>query len=88
MALEESGPPSGFLLVSSDSWMGMECLVGVLERPCCLEEISPCLGVSAWEKAGLAGDPWKVLLVLSHNIAWDMSGDERTDSIFGLLSSA
>jgi len=45
--LAVSGPPSGFLLFSSDSWMGMECLVGVLDMPCCLEEISPCLVVSA-----------------------------------------
>ena len=47
--LAVSGPPSGFLLFSSDSWMGIECLVGVLDMPCCLEEISPCLVVSAWE---------------------------------------
>lgn len=64
MDLALSGPPSGFLLFSFDSWMGMECLVGVLETPCCLEEISPCLGVSAWEKPGLAGAPWETLLVI------------------------
>jgi hypothetical protein len=57
MALAVSGPPSGFLLFSSDSWMGVECLVGLLDMPCCLDEISPCLDESAWEKPGLAGEP-------------------------------
>ena len=57
MALAVSGPPSGFLLFSLDSWMGMECLVGLLDMPCCLEEISPCLLESDWEKPGLAGEP-------------------------------
>lgn len=55
--LAVSGPPSGFLLFSLDSWMGIECLVGVLDTPACLEEISPCFVVSAWEKPGLAGAP-------------------------------
>jgi hypothetical protein len=54
--LAVSGPPSGFLLLSSCSWMGMECLVGLLDMPDCLEEISPCLLVSAWEKPGFAGE--------------------------------
>jgi hypothetical protein len=56
IALAVSGPPSGFLLFSSDSWMGMECLVGLLDMPDCLAVISPCLLVSAWEKPGLAGE--------------------------------
>jgi hypothetical protein len=37
--------------------MGVECLVGLLDMPCCLDEISPCLDESAWEKPGLAGEP-------------------------------
>jgi hypothetical protein len=57
IALAVSGPPSGFLLFSSDSWMGVECLVGLLDMPFCFEEISPCLEVSSKEKAGLEGEP-------------------------------
>lgn len=82
--LAVSGPPSGFLLFSSDSWMGIECLVGVLDMPCCLAVISPCLVVSAWEKPGLEGEP------CSHNqlcmFATVACGFQLTDSV--LPSSA
>lgn len=36
-----SGEPSPFLLLSAISWIGMECLVGVLDMPACLLEMSP-----------------------------------------------
>lgn len=47
-----SGVPSPFLLLSLISWIGMECLVGVLDKPACLFEMSP--GLSDFGLAVLA----------------------------------
>jgi len=49
MSLAVSGAPSPFLLFSGSSWMAVECLVGVLERPFCLVSIAPASSDGAFE---------------------------------------
>lgn len=51
--LAVSGAPSPFLLFPLISWTGMECLVGVLDRPACLLEMSP-----GWSDLGLEVLAW------------------------------